>query len=85
VSRMVIMARTRRIYMWMGRITVMAIIARAFAHLGTVGPDRADKPGSALSLVVAIVTLLVPLRTPDRRSTVVCHPLLPGHRQQTRP
>jgi hypothetical protein len=63
------MPRRSPVWIWAGRIVAALIVAGLIGYLVAVGLDTADKLGSAISTVVALVALLVPYLLPASQPT----------------
>lgn len=71
---------SRRSAVRVGRIVAGVVVAGLVAYLAAVGLDKADKVGSALGLVVAVLGLVAPYLLPPfrQRSTEPVPPVEGG-------
>jgi hypothetical protein len=83
-------ARRRSAWLWVGRVVAVLVLAGLAVYLSKVGLDKADKLGSVLSLLVAVVAVVAPYLLPSpqgggsRSTQSVVNAVVGGHLTQVR-
>src|SRR5262245_27363732 len=60
------MPRRSPLWIWIGRAVFAAVLAALISYLVAAGLDKADKLGSGISVVIALIALVAPYLLPPR-------------------